>query len=491
MTRTPSDMRNRHEFSFEDIQVLHDSSKSLLGYFIHRWFHEYLIVVNEALRQLHEDGLITSLTKPTARGRRAFFDFRALDLDKLAHVVGIYLYVYLSHKSANYRLIHRFDGKQVLFLRGYDFEGAVSSGSGTALGSYSLDTMQFGRTLRGLLERDFSLFKVTSPMDLYWETLDAQHYFDGDYDGMQRLIGQRPASVYLNARTWQEGVTYLLDRMDHYVVYVSSITESVLWELEQLDTDARRERVTVVFDEEAIAGKEGRAEFPGALAARFGLNVAWHKEEPPPARAVSDLQKQLSARFLVTTRDQFEAQIDRHRERIAASASPLAPGARETWIDFRFHPAVEPDRLAELHDLAEELEAMVSAATRDGIECLPLFLAVVQLRIYTTLLLGQHDEAGGALAAYAGIMRGARDYYEQPEDRIGALAAENRDRILTALQAHHDMSRHAGLTLAALGKSHEFDSIFAAATTAFSATLEATRAAVVRFSARGGGQVRQ
>src|SRR5207244_11654106 len=58
----------------------------------------------------------------------------------------------------------------------------------------------------------------------------------------------------------------------------------------------------------------------------------------------------------------------------------------------------------------------------------------------TTLLLGQHDETGRALAAYAGIMRGALDYYKPPGDRLGALTAENRDRLLATLQAHHDRS---------------------------------------------------
>jgi hypothetical protein len=484
-------MRNRRELSYDDIAVLEDSAKSLLGYFVHRWFHEYLVVVNEAIRGLYKDGLITSLIAPTEQGRRTLFDFRALVPDKLQYLVGIYLYVYLCHKYANYRLMHRFEGKQVLFLRGYDFEGAISS-SGTALGFYSTDTMQFGATLRSLLgQDDFVLFKVASPLDVYWETIDAQRYFDGDYDGMQRLIGQRPASLYLNARKWQEGVSHLLDRMDHYVAYVSSLTESAIWELDQLDTDARRRRVTVVFDEEAIADKEGRAEFPRALAERFDWQLGWSKDGLPPPRTASDVLKYLSERFLVTTKNEFEEQIDRHRRRIGASAAPLGPGDRETWIDFLFRPAVEPSRQAELHDIAAELEAIVAAATRDGFDCLPLFLAHVQLRIYTTLLLGQHDETGHALAAYAGIMRGAMDYYEPPGERIGALSAGNRDYLLATLRAHHDAGRDMGTTLLACGKSHEFDSIFTAATLTFNATFDAARAAVAHFFEQHGGRVNE
>jgi hypothetical protein len=456
---------------------------------VHRWFRAYLVVVNESIRRLFEDGFITSLTRPTEAGGRVLFDFRALDFAKLTYLLGIYLYIYLSHKYANYRLMNRYDGKQVLFLRGYDFEAAVSSDTGAAVGSYSMDTMQFGETLRDRLGGDTRLFKVASPMDLYWETIDAQRYFDGNYPGMQRLIGQRPASLYLNARGWQGGVADLLDRMDHYVVYVSSITESVMWELEQLDTDERRQRVTVVFDEKAIANKEGRAELPHAVAKRVGFQVTWSKEGAPPTCTASDLRAHLSSSFLVTTKDEFEKDIERHRERIAASVSPLPPGARETWIDFQFHPALEPDRLARLHDVEAALEATTVAAIRDGIECLPLFFAQIQLRIYTTLLLGQHEKTSQALATYAGVLRAAFDYFEPPGERIGALSPENREHHLSLLNVHNTMGLDTSVTLAASGKSHEFESIYEAATAAVNTTYDTAIAAVARFFAPRGGAV--
>jgi hypothetical protein len=105
--------------------------------------------------------------------------------------------------------------------------------------------MAFDTKLRELIGRQYPVFKVISPKDVFWETVDAQRYFYGDFSGMVQLIRQRPLSVYLNALAWKEGVLDLLDRMDHYVVYVSSITNGVLWELEQLDTADRRDRVTV------------------------------------------------------------------------------------------------------------------------------------------------------------------------------------------------------------------------------------------------------
>jgi hypothetical protein len=377
--------------------------------------------------------------------------------------------------------MHRYDGRQLMYLRGYDYEGSVSAGGDVAAGFSSVNTMAFGEKLRDLLEPDLRTFKVLSPKDVYWETIDAQRYFDGDYDGMIRLVGQRPCSVYLNALSWQEGVADLLDRMDHYVVYVSSITEGVLWELEQLNTEDRRKRVTVVFDDEAIANKELQLAIRDRMQDEYGEKLIWSKKGSPPALTVAQLREQLSARFLVTTPHEFEAQIDRHRERIAEGSSRLRPGARETWIDFRFQPALDADGLADLRSFSADLQASIDSAISDVIECLPLFLDQVQLRIYSTLLMGEHDQTGRVLAAYAGVMRGALDYYEPPGERTGGLSAENRESHLEMLREHLDMAEYAGVRLLAYGRSHEFDDFSAAASTAWDAIFEASTAAVARF----------
>lgn len=469
-----------------DVELLDDASKSLLGYFMYRWYRGYLAAVNTVLRDEYEAGLITDLTTPTRVGRSMLFDFRALDLDKLEYLVGMYVYVYLSHKYANFRLMHQFDGKQVLFLRGYDVEGAVSTGDDVALGTYSFDTMLFGSKLRDLLGDECNLFKVTSPMDLYWESVDAQRYFWGDYTGMQQLVGQRPNSLYLNAQDWMAGLSRLLDRMDHYVVYACSLTESAMWEMDQLDTDDRRHRVTVVFDEEAIAKNTGQTDLPTNVAANLGLDLLWSKERTVPVRTAAELRDYLSARFLVTTKDEFESQIEKHRTRIASSASQLVPGKRETWFDFEFRPAVSPDKLDRLRAIAAKLDDLVAGAIRDGIECLPLFFAQVRLRIYTTLMLGRHDETGTALAIYAAIVQAASDYYEPAGDRPGALSAQNRDHLLATLEAHRDLSRAAGRTIAGLGRSHEFESIFEATSAAWEATFESTKSTVGRFFSERG-----
>jgi hypothetical protein len=218
-----------------------------------------------------------------------------------------------------------------------------------------------------------------------------------------------------------------------------------------------------------------------------GERLIWSKEGPPPALTVTELRAQLSRKFLVTTSDEFEAQIDRHRRRIAEGSSRLGPGARETWIDFHFYPALDAEGLAELRGFSADLQGSIDAATRNGIECLPLFLDQVQLRIYTTLLMGEHDQTGRALAAYAGVMRGALDYYEPPGEKIGGLSAENRESHLMMLQEHLDMAKYAGVRLLAYGRSHQFDDFSSAASAASNAVFEATTTAVARFFEDRGG----
>ena len=257
-----------------DFTLLDETAKKLLGYYVYRKFRTYLGSITAALHQQYQDGLSEGLTRPTPRGRATLFDFRALDYNALIEVVGVYMYVLSCHKSGNWRLLQRNEAKQVLYLRGYDFEAAFSTGGGMAAGLSTMDTEGFTLKLPSLLER--RLFKVLSPKEVDWETVSAERYYD-DFDAMIQWINQRPAAVYLNALHWKQGVLELIPRMDHYVVYVSSLTESALWELDQLHTDQRRGRVTVVFDEDAIGKKASQLALQEALAGRLGEAI-WAKQ---------------------------------------------------------------------------------------------------------------------------------------------------------------------------------------------------------------------
>jgi hypothetical protein len=466
-----------------DFRFLDDASKSLLGYFVHTWYRHYLAVITENFRCLFDLGLIKSLFEPTELGRYSLlFDFNALNIEKISYINGIYFYILSAHKGANYRLMNRHESKQVLYLRGYDFEGSVTIGDGLATGFSSVDTMRFNAMLSDQLSQHCQLFKVLSPKDVYWETADAQRYFYGNFGDMIPLARSRMCSVFLNALQWKKDVAHLLDRMDYYIVYVSSITESVLWELDQLDTDDRRGRVTVVFDDEAIHNKEMQLAIRDRMQDEYGDKLIWSQKGPPPASGVDELREKLSRKFLVTTPDAFEKDIEEHRRRIDRSSSPLAPGARETWLEFCFYPSLDDARLKDLRDFSAEVEAHIANLTGDrGIDCLPLFLNLVQLRIFMTLLMGEHHETGRALAAYAAVMQGAHDYYAAPGNKVGALSQEGRERLLGMLSEHLDMARHIGWCMLSFGKSHQFDDFRAVAQTAFDAAFDRTKTAVDHF----------
>lgn len=468
-----------------DFRFLDEATVPLLGYFVHTWYEHYLAVVTKNFRSLFQHGLIQGLAEPTEMGRYSLlFDFNALDMEKISYINGIYFYILSAHKGANHRLMNQHEGKQVLYLRGYDFEGAVTTGEGVAMGFSSLDTTQFTTTLGEQLFKHCELFKILSPKDVYWETADAQEYFYGDFGDMIPLASYRMCSLFLNAHHWKKDIAHLLDRMDHYIVYVSSITESILWELDQLDTDDRRDRVTVVFDDKAIQNKELQLGIRDRMQDEYGDKLIWSKKGPPPAQSVDELREQLSRKFLVTTPDAFKDDIETHRSRIIQNSAPLLPGERETWLEFRFHPSLDDASLQELRDFSAEVEAHIENWTGDrGIDCLPLFLNLVQLRIFMTLLMGEHYETGLALAAYAAVMQGAHDYYATPGDKPGALSEEGRERHLSSLSDHLEMARHVAWCMLSIGKSYQFDDFRAAAQAAFDTAFDRTKAAVDQFFA--------
>jgi hypothetical protein len=474
-----------------DFRPLIDASRALLGYFVHTWLSKYLELIVSGLRRLVDTGVIRDPVTPTDVGRHLLFDFGALDMERLSYAIGVQFYVLSAHKLANRTLMNRQDHRQVLYLRGYDYEGSVATGAGMAMGFSSLDTQRFGWKLRELLGDTYPIFKVMSPKDVYWETVDAQRYFHGDFNGMIRLVRQRPRSVYLNALYWKEGVRDLMDRMDHFVVYVSSITESALWEIEQLDTDERRDRVTVVFDERTIENKTTQLAARDAMRLRYGEALIWAKEGDPPTMTATDLRKQLETKFLVTSPSEFEVEIDRHRARIAASAGPRPPGQRETWIECRWHPALPDAELDHLHAVAEAARARVERAVTAGIESLPLMFSDIQFTIFMSLLLGDHAATGRALAAYEAVMQGAIDYYEPRGPGGGGLSTENRDRLLGTLRDHQDYAAYAGVRLLGYGRSHEFEDRSKAATAEIGEIRGRTKAAVDRFFAERGAPLAQ
>lgn len=468
-----------------DLELLDRGSKALLGYFVHTWFRHYLGAASESLGRLHERGFIETPTRPTELGRHVLFDFGALDEEKLAYILGLYFYVQTCHKAANNRLMKRYDGKQVLYLRGYDVEGSVSIGAGSALGSSTYHTQTFGMKLAEMLGDDVALFKVISPKDVYWDTITAQHFFSDGYGELIRWVVARPSAIYLNARRWQEGVLDLLDRMDHYVVYVSSTTPSLLWELAQLDVDGRRDRVTVVLDAAAMKETRKHLGVQEGLRGLFGEQVIWSKQGPPPEMTEGELTAWVSERFLVITPEELGTSGGLSRAGIAGDSSLLRPGNRETWFDFDFSPALEDEDVARLRAMSADLGRLVDEALDSHVECLPLTVVHLQLRIYATLLFAEHDRTGRTLASYAGLLQAALEYYEPEEPRIAALTPQRREDHLNMLREHLELTQYIGLQLLSSGKTHEFDDYSVEATATFATeyerALDATRAVFTRL----------
>ena len=457
-----------------DFKLLDEASRTLLGYYVHRKFHNYLSSIVAALNEQYRSGLRESLTRPTPLGRAMLLDFRALDYNALIEVVGVCLYVLLCHVTANARLQHRDDAKRVFYLRGYDFEAAFTPGGGIAAGMSTWDTTGFTLDLPALLERP--LFKILSPKEVDSETVTAERYYD-NLDKMTWWISQRPAALYLNALHWRRGVLELLPRMDHFIVYVSSITESVLWELEQLHGERYRDRVTVVFDQQAIERKTSQLDLQQAMEGKLGSAI-WSKQCAAPPLTAAQLREGLAEVFTVMSPDEFKANIEEVRRRIDDSHSELKPGERETAFDFEFYPAVEEADLERLRAMSHELSKLVEAGQTGPIECLPLFVAHIQLLIYATLLLGDQEAAGRALAAYSAAMWSASNHYEATGDRADDLPEENREQLLGMLDSNGGFAEYAGRRLLAFGRIHERADQTGPADETWNATFEATRKSV-------------
>ena len=443
-----------------DLRFLDEASRSLLGYRVHLAYRQFLGVIIANFNRWYSGKVILNLREP-AWPQGVAFDFGAIDLDALTRILGVYLYIYSCHKGANDRLMHRFDGKQVLYLRGYEAAVTVDLEGDLAAEASSAETLRFNDIVEKLVTPDVCVFKVLAPEEVHWDTQALERrILEGDIDAIAQRAMHPFRSVFLNARHWQQGVLDVLDHMDHYLVWVSSMTPSAMWELEQLDSDARRDRVTVVFDAEAISRRSGILGYQGGLLNQ-GFTFIWQKDTPRPTSTPEELHAWLAARFHVVTLDGFVADLGTHRERIASTSSPLAPGEREMSLAFQFHPAIADAPLIDLRDYSAWLKARIDTAVgQQDVVCGPLFLNDIQLRIFSTLLLGEHDETGRALAAYAGMLRAVLAAYSRvPELRIWQSPFPP-GRNIALLEEHIQVARHWGISLMACGPTDHFASIF-------------------------------
>jgi hypothetical protein len=285
-----------------DLRPLLDASKALLGYRVHAVFKRYFDVLGANLQRWHARDLILNLLQPSSLASREPFDLDAIDLESLTELLGTYFYVFVGHKSVNRALMLPYTSKRVLYLRGYYFTFTQYFGEGLASEARSVDTQRFTNKLEKLASNDVCLLKVMSPDEVYWETLGLEKLFlKPDLNPVIQKANYPVRSAYLNALTWKQGLFPLLDRVDYFVVYVSSLTPSALWELEQLDTPERRERVTVVFDTQAIANKGG------ILAAQEnarseGRDLIWSKSGSEPGFTPEEFRSRLAKTFLVARR---------------------------------------------------------------------------------------------------------------------------------------------------------------------------------------------
>ena len=137
--------------------------------------------------------------------------------------------------------------------------------------------------------------------------------------------------------------------------------------------------------------------------------------------------------------------------------------------------------------MSQTLAELVEAGQTGPIDCLPLYVAQLQLRIHLTLLLGDHAATGRALAAYSAVMQSASDHYAPTGERAGALSEENRPRLLAILANHGGFAEYAGRRLLASGRSHEFMDQSEQANSTWDAIFDATRTSVDKvFTGRQG-----
>jgi len=462
-----------------DATPLYDAARSLHGYFLFRWLREYLNVALGNLQRWSQAGLLDADGRPSAAFRQCLVDFNALDLEILAQLCGLYFYIHASHRKANHALRRQTTAKRVLYLRGFDYQAAVGVGGGMAMGISTVDSARFNHRLGELLGHDCEVYKALSPLDLERETQGLEGHFYGDFQALTRHASTPLFSFFLHAEHWQGDVAHLVGRMDYFVVYLASLSDSVLWELQHLLDHGHAGRTAVIFDRDAILTKNLHAGFYAALPELAIGKALWlPARKPLTAAHIDAFRAGLDTHFTVIPAADFDTHAAALRARILAASGPLPPGRREGSLPFRFYPAQAAPALAAVRRLDAALAREVAPATCDAgepLDCLPFRLGQLQLRVFTALALGDHPGAARALAAYAGCMDALLAFYTRRGALAAGLPAAELPAWLGVFQDHRDSAASIARHFLEAGPGDRFDAPGEAARSAFERGFSAAR----------------
>lgn len=469
-------MPARVDTTIRDATPLYEAARRLHGYFLFRWLREYLNVVLGNIHRWWQADLLGADGRPNVAFRQCLIDFNALDLEILAQLCGLYFYIHASHKKANHALLRQTTARRVLYLRGFDYQAAVGVGGGLAMGFSTVDSTRFNHRLGALLAHDCEVYKALSPLDLERETLALERHFYGDYPALIRLCSTPVRSFFLHAGHWQRDVAHLAGRVDHCVVYLSSLSESVLWELQYLRDHGHASRTTVIFDRDAILTKSIHAGFYAALPGLAIGKALWLPDRQPLSETHIDaFRAELETCFTVIPADDFDTQAEALRARVLAASGPLPPGRRESSLPFRFHPALARPALAALRRLDAALAQETAPETGEPLACLPFRLGQLQLRVFTALALGKHPGAAQALATYAGYMDALQAFYTHAGKLADGVPASDLPAYLALFRDHRDSAAYIARHFLEAGPGDRFDAPGEAARSGFDHAVGAAR----------------
>lgn len=424
-----------------DLRPLFEASKKLHGYLVHDWFARYLGHLGASFQRLSEAKLLGSDWLPSRETDYAVaLDEASLDLEKLTDAAGLYYLIYAHHKSTNRQLGGDPSVQRVLYLRGFEYQTDIGLAGGSAVTMMVPDSWQFTNTLGDKLRGNFGVLKALAPEDIYFLRYDAKPYFDrADFLALQNLAITSMSSVYFNANCWRDDMMQLVDRVDYFVVYLSSLTQSSLWEISLLREKRRQQDTTIVFDRDAVKRKGAPTGFDASIAQSFAAEVRWPGAAVPDQSLTADQWHELlSAEFSVVSPSDFFGDIERIQQCIAVARGPASDEERAKPLQFKFRPAVTAPELEALERYSRQLMTLTrSTAEKRRIRNLPWYMNVVQLAALTALLLGRHDEAGRALARYAGVISVLleRMFPDRYAGSIGVASSDDQP-VQAVLQEH-------------------------------------------------------
>jgi len=419
-------------FCYHALQAILDIGDGMMALHGRRVYNSYALYGYELqrdIRDLINQKAMHADLRPRSMKDTIFLPALSYENIRRMRVMWDYfVFIYMSHKMQNIKrrqiTAKSLDLKTILYLRGTDYEFAISRGR-AAVGSSTTQDMLFEHSIVRELSESFNITKALSPSDLKWAMAEIGPFLASHGNNLSwvaEFARLYDGGIFLNPSNWRTRFLDLIPSASSFLVYVSNQSNGLKFELEMLSSQGLEAHTILVLDDSRFGSREMFFATQERLK-EAGENLYLSVARDTCAVEDPDAFERLVSSFPHTL------PLNEDTSQLLSDIAALIPSvcrpeaASPTEVPFEFRAILEPAAKANVADLERHVREVLQESLSSGaISNWPVLLLHIELDVFLNLAQGRLLEAGLSVARIAAVADFMRAFVRQrAPERISDL----------------------------------------------------------------------